>query len=68
MPLVAPLEGRPAVADHRRWELGFKLDILEFHKSLEPEEFLDWIGAVEEILDFKDIPDDKRVSLVATHF
>lgn len=52
--------------DHGRWESGFKLDIPEFEGSLEAAEFLDWIAVVEEILDFKDVPQDKRVSLVAT--
>jgi hypothetical protein len=35
---------------------------------MQPEEFLDWVAAVEEILEFKEVPDDKRVSLVATKF
>ena len=51
-----------------RWESGFKLDILEFKGCLQPEEFLDWVVAVEEILEFKEVPQDKRVSLVATKF
>jgi ADP-heptose:LPS heptosyltransferase len=29
---------------------------------------LDWIAAVEEVLDFKGVPEDRRVSLVATKF
>lgn len=58
----------PRQEDNRCWESGFKLDIPEFHGSLQPEEFLDWIGAVEEILEFKEVPDNKRVSLVATRF
>ncbi|KAL5827816.1 hypothetical protein ACOSQ3_019667 [Xanthoceras sorbifolium] len=68
VPNASPPEGRPAAADNRRWKSCFKLDILEFHGSLEPEEFLDWIGAVEEILEFKEVPDNKRGSLVATCF
>ena len=32
------------------------------------EEFLDWVAAVEEILDFKGVLEDKRVSLVITKF
>ena len=40
--------------------------ILEFHGILRPEEFLDWLATVEKILDFKDIPENKRVPLVAT--
>ena len=51
-----------------RWESGFKLDIPEFKGCLQPEEFLDWVAAVEEILEFKEVPQDKRVSLVATKF
>jgi hypothetical protein len=35
---------------------------------MQPEEFLDWVTAVEEILDFKRVPEDRRVSLVATKF
>ena len=51
-----------------RCESGFKLDIPEFKVCLQPEEFLDWEAAVEEILEFKEVPQDKRVSLVATKF
>jgi len=54
--------------DHGRWESGFKLEIPEFKGCLQPEEFLDWVAAVEEVLDFKDVPQDKRVPLVATRF
>ena len=35
---------------------------------MHPEEFLDWVAAVEEILNFKRVPEDRRVSLVATKF
>jgi hypothetical protein len=35
---------------------------------MQPEEFLDWVAAVEEILDFKRVPEDRWVSLVATKF
>lgn len=50
------------------WDSGFKLDIPEFTGSLNPEDFLDWLSSVEEVLDFKSIPDDIRVPLVATRF
>lgn len=52
--------------DNRRWEMGFRVDIPEFTGGLQADEFLDWLGAVDEILDFKDVPDDRRVQLVAT--
>ena len=32
------------------------------------EEFLDWVAAVEEILDFKGVLKDQQVSLVAAKF
>jgi hypothetical protein len=46
-------------AQANRWESGFKLDILEFSEGLQLEEFLDWIAAVEEVLDFKGVPEDR---------
>ena len=55
-------------AHANRWESGFKLEIPEFLGGMQPEEFLDWVAAVEEILEFKRVPDDRRVSLVATKF
>jgi hypothetical protein len=58
----------PAQAYANRWKSGFKLDIPEFSEGMQPEEFLDWVAAVEEIPDFKTVPDDRRVSLVATKF
>ncbi|GFS38039.1 hypothetical protein Acr_00g0055300 [Actinidia rufa] len=51
-----------------RWETGLKIDILEFHGELSVEDFLDWVNAVEDILEFKEVPKEKRVPLVATRF
>ena len=45
-----------------------RIEIPEFHGSLQPEEFLDCLAIVEEVLEFKDVPEDKRVQLVATRF
>ena len=60
---------RPLVSyNSNKWESRFKLDIPEFKGCLPPEEFLNWVAAVEEILEFKEVPQDKRVSLVATKF
>ena len=54
---------KPLVSyNSNKWESGFKLDIPEFKGCLQPEEFLDWVAAVEEILEFKEVPQDKRVS------
>lgn len=52
--------------DQRRWLAGIRTEILEFHKSLQQEEFLVWVLTVEEILEFKGLPKDKHLPLVAT--
>ncbi|CAL9226509.1 unnamed protein product [Arabidopsis halleri] len=54
--------------DNRRWESGFKLELPEFTGGLQSEDFLDWINITEELLEFKEVPDHMRVSLVATRF
>nr|GEY07105.1 hypothetical protein [Tanacetum cinerariifolium] len=51
---------RPA----NRWEQSFKVEIPTFDGSLKPEVFIDWLYQVDEILDFKRVPDDRRVPLV----
>lgn len=47
--------------DNRRWEAGIHIDILEFHSSLQPEEFLDWIAQVDDILNFKEVSENHKV-------
>ncbi|GJR67129.1 hypothetical protein Tco_0013194 [Tanacetum coccineum] len=34
--------------------------------TLNPEGFIDWLVAVEELFEFKEVPENKRVSLIAT--
>jgi hypothetical protein len=45
---------------------GFKLDILEFQGDLQPKEFMDQVAAVRDVLNFKEVLEDRRVSLVAS--
>ena len=45
--------------NYRCWESGLKIDIPKFHVSLLPEEFLDWVVIVEEILEFKEVPKER---------
>ncbi|KAH7836443.1 hypothetical protein Vadar_001255 [Vaccinium darrowii] len=54
--------------DFRPWESGLRIDLPEFQGGLTPEEFLDWVAAMDEVLEFKQVPEDKRVLLVATRF
>ncbi|CAA7036099.1 unnamed protein product [Microthlaspi erraticum] len=67
-PLRPPAELQVQRAEGNRWESGFKLDLPDFHGTLKPEEVLDWISSVEELLEFKQVPDQMRVPLVATRF
>ncbi|KAI3505941.1 hypothetical protein L1887_28268 [Cichorium endivia] len=64
------LEGRrrhERGVDNRRWEARMRVDIPEFDGvSLNPEGFIDWLATVEEVFEFKEVPENKRVSLIAT--
>ncbi|GJX18063.1 reverse transcriptase domain-containing protein [Tanacetum coccineum] len=53
--------------DNKRWESRMGVNILDFARdTLSPERFIDWLVAVEEVFEFKEIPENKRVSLIAT--
>ncbi|KAH9652366.1 Endonuclease [Citrus sinensis] len=54
--------------DDRRWESGLRIDIPEFQGSGRPEELLDWINAIEEVFEYKEVPENKLVSHAATRF
>lgn len=51
-----------------RWEAGFQIEIPEFHGGVKGDVLLDWIVSVEEVLEFKCVPIDRRVPLVAMRF
>lgn len=50
------------------WEKGFKFDIPEFHGRQTTVELLEWIVTVEETLEFKRVPLDRCVPLIAMRF
>ncbi|GKC64328.1 reverse transcriptase domain-containing protein [Tanacetum coccineum] len=53
--------------DNRRWESGMRVNISDFvGDTLSLEGFIDWLVAVEEVFEFKEVPENKRVSLIAT--
>ncbi|GKB02203.1 reverse transcriptase domain-containing protein [Tanacetum coccineum] len=53
--------------DNRRWESGMRVNIPEFARdTLSPEGFIDWLVMVEEVFEFKEVLENKRVSLIAT--
>lgn len=41
-------------------------DIPKFQGGIQPEEFLDWLSVVDEVFMSKEVPEKKKVSLVAT--
>jgi len=43
----------------------FRVEIPEFEGKLDPEDFLDWLHTVERVFEYKDIPEDKKVKLIA---
>ncbi|XP_052291811.1 uncharacterized protein LOC127900665 [Citrus sinensis] len=59
---------RTESTDDRRWESGLRIDIPEFQGSGRPEELLDWINAIEEVFEYKEVPENKLVSLLQLDF
>jgi len=43
----------------------FKVEISEIEGKLNHEDFLDWLNTVERVFEYKDIPEDKKVKLIA---
>jgi len=41
------------------------VEVYEFEGKLDPEEFLDWLHTIERVFEYKDVPEDKKVKLVA---
>nr|GEY10658.1 putative reverse transcriptase domain-containing protein [Tanacetum cinerariifolium] len=53
--------------DNRRWESGMRVNIPDFNgDTLNPKGFIDWLVVVKEVFEFKEVPENKRVSLIAT--
>ena len=43
----------------------FKVDIPEFEGKLEPDDFLEWLQTVERVFEYKEIPDEQKVKVIA---
>ena len=44
---------------------NFKVEMPEFEGWLDPNEFLEWLQTVERVFEYRDVPQDKKVKLVA---
>ena len=61
-------EGRPRARRNQRNShpsLDFKVEIPKFEGHLDPDEFLEWLQTIERVFEYKDVPEDKMVKLVA---
>jgi len=45
--------------------MDFKVEISEFEGQLNLDDFLDWLNTAERVFEYKEVPDDKKVKLVA---
>lgn len=66
--LVSSSEEEPPRRRERRPQPSlndFKVDIPDFEGKLDPDEFFEWMQIVERIFDFEDIPEERKVKLVA---
>ena len=52
--------------DKKVWELGMRIEVLEFQGGLQPKEFIDWLCTIEEVMEFKGVPEEMKVPLIAT--
>ncbi|KFK30814.1 hypothetical protein AALP_AA6G029600 [Arabis alpina] len=63
-----PFAGDQFMNQDARFDFGFRVDLPEFNGGPRGESLLDWIATVDEVLDFKQVPENRRVPLVAMKF
>ena len=51
--------------NEQKWGSDFKIELPEFYGSLNHEEIVDWLNQEERRFDFHEVPDYKKVKLVA---
>ena len=63
-------EAEPRRTLRREWppltnSNDFGVDIPQFEGKLDLDEFLEWLHIVERIFEYKDVPEDKKVKVMA---
>ncbi|CAB4263480.1 unnamed protein product [Prunus armeniaca] len=60
-----PMEGVQRGRDHYGRNFDMKVDLPEFERKMQPDDFVDWLNTVERIFDYKEVSDEKKVKIVA---
>uniref|UniRef100_A0A2N9ICK2 RNA-directed DNA polymerase n=1 Tax=Fagus sylvatica TaxID=28930 RepID=A0A2N9ICK2_FAGSY len=55
----------PRFVRNSRPGFDMKVDIPDFEGKMQPDDFIDWLTTVERIFDFKDVPENRKVKVVA---
>ncbi|BFG40560.1 hypothetical protein CerSpe_268340 [Prunus speciosa] len=61
MPMEVVQRGR----DHYGRNFDMKVDLPEFERKMQPDDFVDWLNTIERIFDYKEVPNEKKVKIVA---
>jgi len=56
-------QGRRSNDSHRGFDI--KVDITEYEGQTQLDEFLDWLNTIERVFEFKEVPEHRKVKLVA---
>lgn len=64
-PFTEP-EGHAHRPQDQHWETRLPFDLPEFAGDLQPDDFIDWLSTVEDILEFKSVPPNSSVPLITT--
>ncbi|KAM1791319.1 hypothetical protein ACFX12_035298 [Malus domestica] len=46
-------------------DINMKVDIPEFEGRIKPDEFIDWLNTIERVFNYKEVPDHRKVKIVA---
>lgn len=50
------------------YDHGLKIDITKFERSLSPDDFVDWLHAIEQMLEYKGYSNEKKCKVVTLKF